>query len=46
MADAKPTLSDSGKKLKQAKLNFKPKQEKPARNPWSDEDDEDKEDGG
>jgi len=46
MADAKPTLSDSGKKLKQAKLNFKPKKEKPARNPWSDEDDEDIEDGG
>ena len=46
MADAKPTLSDSGKKLKQAKLNFKPKKEKPARNPWSDEDEEDIEDGG
>ena len=46
MADAKTTLSDSGKKLKQSKLNFKPKKEKPSRNPWSDEDDEDIEDGG
>merc|ERR1719282_969565 len=46
MADAKPTLSDSGKKLKQSKLNFKPKKEKPARNPWSDEDEDDMEDGG
>ena len=39
-ADAKTSLSDSGKKLKQSKLTFKPKKEKPAKNPWSDEEDD------
>ena len=49
MADAKTSLSDSGKKLKQSKIAFKPKVEKPARNPWSDDDedeDEDEDDDG
>ena len=45
MAEVKTSLSDSGKKMKQSKLGFKPKKEeskpkKPARNPWSDDDDE------
>ena len=45
MAETKTSLSDSGKKLKQSKLGFKPKKEesqpkKPSRNPWSDDEDE------
>jgi len=40
MVDKKSSLNDSGKKLKQSKLGFKPK-EKPKANPWSEDDDDD-----
>ena len=45
IADTKSALSDSGKKLKQSKINFTKKEKKaPAKSeksPWSDEDDDD-----
>ena len=45
IADTKSALADSGKKLKQSKINFTKKEKKaPAKSeksPWSDEDDDD-----